>query len=146
MAMTRHERAEAQIVVDVIVAIEIAEVRALTFLDENGIGIVSAIVAGNAQGKTLQVAFMGFGGFRRAALESFELLLQFGIHRDLQKTQARLAIRLGSRAARGRPVIEQRLSLEKELQSKLYQPWVARLGDLAELRAVRRIAVGSIKL
>jgi hypothetical protein len=25
---------------------------------------------------------MGFGGFRRAALECFELLLQFGVHRE----------------------------------------------------------------
>src|SRR4029077_7864889 len=77
-----HERAEAQVVIDVIVAIEIAEMRALAFLHEDRIGIVGAIVARDAQGKSLQVSLVGFGGFRRAALESFELLLQFGVHRE----------------------------------------------------------------
>src|SRR5436309_2529959 len=80
MAMASHECTEAKVVVDIVIAIEIAEVRALTFLDENGVGIISAIVAGNAQRQPFQVALVSFGGFRRAALESFELLLQFGIH------------------------------------------------------------------
>ncbi len=82
MAMPGHERAEAQVVIDVSVAIEIAKMRALAFLHEDRIGIVGAIVAGDTQGKSLQVALMGLGGFRRAALESFELLLQFGVHRE----------------------------------------------------------------
>ena len=48
MAVTRHQSAEAQVVIDVVVAVEIAEVRALPFFHEDRIGIVSAVVAGDA--------------------------------------------------------------------------------------------------
>ena len=80
--MSGHERAEGQIVINVFVAIEVAEFAAAGLFHEDRPGIVGAIVAGDAQGKSLQVALMGLGGFRRAALESFELLLQFGVHRE----------------------------------------------------------------
>jgi hypothetical protein len=42
--------------------------------------------------------------------------------------------------------MRQRRGLEKELQSKLYQPWVASLCDLAELRPVRCISIGRVEL
>ena len=48
MAVSRHQRAEAEVVIDVVVAIEIAEMRAAAFLHENGVRIVGAIVAGYA--------------------------------------------------------------------------------------------------
>ena len=68
--------------VDVVVAVDIAEMGAASLFYKDRIGVVSAIVAGDAQRETLEVLFMGFGGFRRAALESFELLLEFGVHRE----------------------------------------------------------------
>src|ERR1700686_2521459 len=98
MAMSRHKRAETEVVVDVIVAIEIAEMRAAAFLHENGVRIVGAIVAGYAQRNALQVFLMRFGGLGRATLESFELLLQFGVHPGLQRSQAACAaIRMSGR-------------------------------------------------
>ena len=48
MAVSGHQRAEAEIVIDVVIAIEIAEMGAAAFLYENGVRIVSAIVAGHA--------------------------------------------------------------------------------------------------
>jgi hypothetical protein len=42
-------------------------------------------------------------------------------------------------AARGS---DKKLGLEKELQSKLYQPRVANLCDLAKLRAIREVSIG----
>ena len=81
MAMSGHERAEAQVVIDVFVAVEVAEFAALSFFHKNRIGIVSAIVAGYAQRNAFEVFLVSNGGFRRAALESFELFLQCGVHR-----------------------------------------------------------------
>jgi len=49
-----HQRAEGEVVVDVFVAIEVAELAAAGFLDENRPGIVSAVVAGDAQGMRLR--------------------------------------------------------------------------------------------
>ena len=80
--MPGHQRAETQIVVEVFVAIEIAEMRALAFRHKNRIRIVGAIVAGHAQRNALQILLMRFGGLRRTALESFELFLQCGVHRE----------------------------------------------------------------
>ena len=81
MAVSGHERAESQVVVDVFVAIEIAELAAAGFFHEDRPGIVMAIIAGHAERNAFEIFLVGFGGFRRAALERVEFLLQFGIHR-----------------------------------------------------------------
>ena len=89
MAMPGHERAEAQVVIDVVVAVEIAKLAALAFFHKDRIGIVGAVVAGHAQRNALQIFFVRFGGFRRATLEGFELFLQCGVHRGLQECSSR---------------------------------------------------------
>ncbi len=81
MAMPGHQCAEAEVVVDVVIAIEIAKVRPLAFFDEDRIRIVRPVVTGNAQRNAFQVALVGFGGLRRAALEGIELPLQICVHR-----------------------------------------------------------------
>ena len=48
MTMPGHECSEAQVVIDIVIAVEIPKVRALPFFHEDGIRIVSAVVAGNA--------------------------------------------------------------------------------------------------
>src|ERR1700691_2321574 len=80
MAVSSHERAEGQVVVDVFVAIEVAELAAAGLFYKDGPGIVIAIVAGYAERNAFEVFLMRFGGLGRAALESRELFLQIGVH------------------------------------------------------------------
>ncbi len=89
MAVSRHERAEAEVVINVVVAVEIAEVRSLALFDEDGIGIVGAIVAGHTQRDAFQVALVGLGGLGRAALEGFELAFEICVHRDSPENSSR---------------------------------------------------------
>ena len=79
--MSRHERAEAEIVIQIFVAIEIAEMAALRILDKDRIRIISPVIAGNTQRQTLQVFLMRLGGLRGTTLERVELFLQCGVHR-----------------------------------------------------------------
>src|SRR5437016_6196902 len=44
MTVPGHQGAKAQVVIEVIVAVEIAEVRALPFLYKNGIGIIGTVI------------------------------------------------------------------------------------------------------
>jgi hypothetical protein len=81
MAMSRHKRAEGQVVVDVFVAIEVAELAPAGLLHENRPGIVGAIVAGYTERNAFEILFVGLGGFGRAPLESGEFFLQIGIDR-----------------------------------------------------------------
>ena len=81
MAMSGHQRAEAQVVIDVFVAVEVAKFAALAFFHKDRIGIVSAVVAGDAQRNALEVLLVRFGGLRRAPLEGVEFFLQIGVHR-----------------------------------------------------------------
>src|SRR5579872_3283323 len=67
--------------VDVFVAVEVSKFAAAGFLHEDGPGIVMAIVAGHAEGNTLEVFLVRLSGFRSTALECCKLLLQVGIHR-----------------------------------------------------------------
>ena len=70
MAVPGHERAEGEVVVDVFVAIEVAELAAAGIFYKDGPGLVVAIVAGNAERDALEIFLVRFGGFGRAALES----------------------------------------------------------------------------
>ena len=109
MAVSGHERAEGQIVVDVLVAVEVAELAAAGLFHEDRPGIVSAIIAGDAERNAFEIFLMGFGGFGRAPLESGEFFLQIGIHRIApvraqgRSLYGKRAIRLpgGRKAARG---------------------------------------------
>ena len=49
MAMSGHQRAEAKIEVEILVAVDIVNVSAFSIADKNRIGIVGAIIAGDAQ-------------------------------------------------------------------------------------------------
>jgi len=91
MAVTCHECAETKVVIEIIVAIDITEMRAAAFFHENRVRIVGALVAGHAEWNAFQVFFMGLGRLGRATLEGFELLLQFGVHPGLQESQAACA-------------------------------------------------------
>src|ERR1035438_2260943 len=68
--------------VEILITIQIAELTPRSFRDKNRIRIVSAIITSHAQGQTLQILLMRFGGFRSTALESIELFLQCGVHRS----------------------------------------------------------------
>jgi hypothetical protein len=81
MAVSGHERAEGQVVIDVFVAIEVAELAAAGLFHEDRPGIVSAIVAGYAERNAFEILLVGFGGLGRAPLESGEFFLQIGVHR-----------------------------------------------------------------
>ena len=87
--MSGHKRAESEVVVDVFVAVEIAELAAAGFFHEDGPGIVMAIVAGYAERNAFEVFLVRFGGFGRAMFEGRKLLLQIGIHQVLRGNSGR---------------------------------------------------------
>src|SRR6267154_1313195 len=66
MAMPSHQRAEAQVVVDVFVAVEVVNAATFAILHKKRIGLVMAIVAGNAEGDEVEGSLVGCRRFRRA--------------------------------------------------------------------------------
>ena len=66
MAVAGHERAEAEIVVNVFVAVDIVDAAAFAVFDEDGIGLVVAVVAGDSEGNAFESALVRGGGFGRA--------------------------------------------------------------------------------
>jgi hypothetical protein len=62
MAVSCHEGTEGQVVVDVFVAVKVAEFAATGFFDEDRPGIVGAIVAGDAERNAFEIFLVGFGG------------------------------------------------------------------------------------
>ena len=67
MAVARHERTECQVVIDVLVSINVAKLAPLAFFGKDRIRIVSPVVAGYPERKPLQIMFVRFRRFRRAA-------------------------------------------------------------------------------
>ena len=129
MAMSGHERAEGQVVVDVFVAVEVAKLAAAGLFHEDRPGIVGAIVAGYAERNAFEILLVGFGGFGRAPLESGEFFLQIGIHRIAPGRLRPAAFPVGQRAIRlpggGAARVRDCLlfysfQLEVKLQSKLH--------------------------
>ncbi len=89
MTVSSHKRAEGEVVVDIFVAIEVAELAAAGFFHEDGPRIVVAIVAGHTERNAFEILLVRLGGFGSAALEGCEFFLQFGIHQVAPgKTQA----------------------------------------------------------
>jgi len=86
----RHESTEGQIVIDIFVAIEIAEFAATGFLYKDWPGIVMAIVAGYAERDSFEILFVCFGGFgvRRSNVSSS--FCNSGYIRLLQGSSSRL--------------------------------------------------------
>ena len=99
MAVSGHERAEGQVVIDVFVAIEVAELAAAGLLYEDWPGIVGAIVAGDTERNAFEIFLVGFGGLGRSPLEGGEFFLQIGIHR-IAPGKLRPAASSGRRAIR----------------------------------------------
>ncbi len=73
--MAGHQGAEAQVVVDIFIAVEVANLAALPFLYENRIRIIGSIVAGHAERNTLQRPQVCFRGFGRALLVDYDFFL-----------------------------------------------------------------------
>ena len=127
MAVPGHERAEGQVVIDVFIAIEIAELAAAGLLYEDWPGIVSAIVAGDAEWNAFEIFLVRFGGLGRSPLEGGEFFLQIGIHRIAPgklrpaASLSRRAIRLPGRLEPPGFCVLLTLLLEEELQCKLHQ-------------------------
>ena len=82
--MPRHQRAKAQIEIEIFVAINVVDVSAFSIANKNRIRIVGAIIAGDAQWQ----AALGSGvrGFRarRALFVCVYFLLQAFVHNFLQ--------------------------------------------------------------
>src|SRR6185369_3910706 len=66
MAMTRHQRTEAQVVIDVLVTVKIAELAPAAFLYEDRVWIVGAVVARNTERQASQVLLMRLRRLGRA--------------------------------------------------------------------------------
>src|SRR5690348_4355810 len=97
MAMPGHQRSKAQVVIDVVIAIEITKMPRVPFFDKDGIRIVGAIIARHSEGDTLQVLLVRLRRLGRALLESAYFFLQICVHRILHKfsqAAAAAAIRL----------------------------------------------------
>ncbi|MGA8011839.1 MAG: hypothetical protein WB949_05390 [Candidatus Acidiferrales bacterium] len=65
MTVARHQNAETEIVVDVFVTVDVADLASVPFLDEDGIGLVSPVVTRDTERKTFPGAPVRLGGFRR---------------------------------------------------------------------------------
>src|SRR5579872_100814 len=144
MTVSCHQRSERQVVVDIFVAVEIAELAAAGLLHENRPRIVCAIVAGYAKRNAFEIFLVCLCGLRGPPFKSRKFFLQIGIHRGSPGNSSRLfcsAIRLpGGRTARGIELNRTAL-LEVELQSKLDQTRIAGLLDLAKGR-IAKISIG----
>ena len=74
MAMTRHERTKAKVVVNVFVAVQVTKLAALSLFHENRVRIIGSIVAGDAQWNAFEVflwAAADFGVRRSKVSSSF---------------------------------------------------------------------------
>ena len=75
MAMPGHQCAKTQVVIDIFVSIDVVNPASLSVLHEHRIGLVVAIVAGNAEWDALQCAFVRVRGFWRALFVGGDFLL-----------------------------------------------------------------------
>src|SRR5712692_5609893 len=66
MAMPRHQRSEAQVVIDVFVAVNVVNAAAFALLHKNRVGLVMAIVARNSERDSFQRPLVRCRRFRRA--------------------------------------------------------------------------------
>ncbi len=92
MTVSRHQRAEGQVVIDIFVAVEVAELAAAGLLQQNQPGIVGAgsVFAGyaewNAPERNAETASADFGVRRSKVASSF---CRSGYIKGLCRTQAR---------------------------------------------------------
>ena len=87
--MSGHQRAKTEVVVEVVVAIEIAEMRTLAFLHKDWVRIVSAVVAGDAERNPFQILLVRLRRFGRAALKGVQLVLQVSVHHGSPEISSR---------------------------------------------------------
>jgi hypothetical protein len=70
-----HEGAVAEVVIDVIIAIEVADVAAVALGDEERIGFVEPVIAGDTQRDAFDGLLVGFVRTGRALLVEFYFFL-----------------------------------------------------------------------
>ena len=80
MPVAGHQRAEAQVVIDVFVAVDILNLAAVPFRHKNRIWIIRAVIAGYAQRNSFLRFLVRFRRFRRALLVQGDLLLKYVVH------------------------------------------------------------------
>src|SRR5580692_4221874 len=75
VAMSGHQCAKAQVVVNIFVAVEVVDAAPLAVFHEDRIWLVMAIVAGDSEGDALQGPFVSFRGLGRSLLVGGDFLL-----------------------------------------------------------------------
>ena len=78
--MPGHESAEAQVVIDVFVPIDIVNPAAFSIFHKNRIRLVMPVIAGYSERNSLQSAFVRCRRFRRALFVRGNFFLQFVVH------------------------------------------------------------------
>jgi len=66
MPVPGHQRAEAKVVIDVLVAVDVLNFAAVPLRHENRIGIIRAVIAGDAERNSFLRLLVRFRGFRCA--------------------------------------------------------------------------------
>jgi len=80
MAVAGHERAVAEIMIDIFVAIQIVDARAVAVAHKQRVGRIVAVVAGYAERDTIDGPLMGLAGFGRALFVGLDFALEGLVH------------------------------------------------------------------
>src|SRR5258708_3760079 len=80
MAVTGHQRAIAQVVVDVLIAIHVVNAASAAVLHEQWIRRIVAVITGYSEGHSLDGFLMRLPRARRPAFVRFQLLFQCVVH------------------------------------------------------------------
>src|SRR5439155_3658081 len=81
MAVPGHQRAETEVEIEVLIAVEVAQARTQGVSNEDGIRVVDAEIAAHAQGLAQLGSAVGGAGAWRALLKCLNLPLQAFVHR-----------------------------------------------------------------
>src|SRR6202012_1449528 len=87
MAMACHESAEAKVVVDVFVSVDVVNLAAFSVLHKNWIRLVVAVVAGDAERNAFECALMSGRRFGRSLFVKSDFLVECFVHTKLHCMQ-----------------------------------------------------------
>src|ERR1700731_3010885 len=90
MAVPGHQRAEAKVVVDILVSVNVADLAALPFLYKNRIRVIRAVIAGDPQRNALQRTGVCLRRFRRTLLVNHDFFLKCFMHGSLRYSRRSL--------------------------------------------------------
>ena len=82
--MPRHQGAEAEVEVEILVSVDVVDAAAFSIADKKRIRIVSAIIARHTERQTGFGAFMRVFRTRRALLVDFDFFLETCVHNNLR--------------------------------------------------------------